>query len=287
MSGNKSGVAQGPMKRFLTYFSLFLRNLWSDLPVVDRSSGVVVTLTSHSGRIRHAFAAIESIGRGSLKPARIILYLGKANERAALPGSLIRLAARGLEICFCEDVGPHTKYYPYLITEPTLDLPLVTADDDKLYESDWLTILLARWRQEPELIHCFRAREIRLDQQGIEPYWHWPVCSSDQPSFLHFATGVSGVIYPPSFQKVLRDAGDAFRDLCPKADDIWLHVMALRNGYKIRQVSNESIEYPGIPGSSRYALRRTNVDDNGNDMQISKTYTPEDVLRLNKFAKHS
>ncbi len=272
------------MKRFLSYFSLLLRNWWSDSRIVDPSSKVVVTLTSHSGRIRHAFAAIESIGRGLLKPSRIILYLDKKNERAALPASLTSLASRGLEIHFCEDVGPHTKYYPYLLTEPNLDLPLVTADDDKLYEKDWLATLLARWRQEPDLIHCFRAREIRVGQHGIEPYWNWPVCSSDQPSLLHFATGVSGVIYPPSFQKILKEAGDVFRDLCPKADDIWLHVMALRHGYQVRQINRYSIEYPGIPGSSRYALRRTNVDDNGNDVQISRTYTPDDVHRLREAA---
>ena len=275
------------MSRFLVFFSLLLRNWWSHSPLVDPSSGVVVTLTSHSGRIRYAFAAIESIGRGLLRPARIILYLNRENERLGLPVSLRRLVGRGLEICFCEDVGPHTKYYPYLIIEKSLDLPLVTADDDKLYETNWLATLLTRWKQEPELIHCFRAREIKLGQHGIEPYWNWPVCGSDQPSILHFATGVSGVIYPPSFQRVLKNAGDAFRVVCPKADDIWLHVMAIRHGYRIKQISNRSIEYPGIPGASRHALRRTNVDEQGNDEQIAKTYSAEDILMLRRVAGSS
>jgi len=204
-----------------------------------------------------------------------------------LPTPLSRLVARGLEVCYCEDIGPHTKYYPYLMSEPVLDLPLVTADDDKLYAKDWLQKLFTRWKDQPQFIHCYRAREIQLTEHGIAPYWNWPECDSDQPSLLHFATGVSGVIYPPSFQTLLKHAGDEFRELCPKADDLWLHVMALRHGYPVRQMGNQSVEYPGIPGSSRYALRRTNVDEYGNDKQIARTYQPNDIHRLRDAARQA
>lgn len=281
-----TAVAVGPgfipsiMNRIRLYLSFLFRNWWSAARVVDASSGVVVTLTSHSGRVRHAFAAIESIGRGSFKPSRLILYLGRNHESQALPGSLNRLLARGLEVRFCDDVGPHTKYYPHLLAEPQLDIPLVTADDDKMMDADWLLTLMNRWRQEPELIHCFRAREIKLHEDRLGPYSTWPLCKSDQPSVLHFATGVSGVIYPPAFQQLLKTAGNAFRECCPRADDLWLHVIALRHGYRIRQVSQQSLEFPGIPGMSRYALRRVNVDAQGNDRQILNTYQADDISRL-------
>ena len=272
------------MKRILRYLSLLLRNVWSSASVVDAASGVVVTLTSHSGRVKHAFAAIESIGCGTLKPARLILYLGRHWESLPLPASLKRLVVRGLEIRFCDDIGPYTKYHPHLMAEAALELPLVTADDDKMMASHWLATLLEKHRREPGLIHCFRAREIKIDQNGatarLEPYWNWPLCRSDQPSVRHFATGVSGVIYPPTFQRLLKEAGDAFRDCCPRADDIWLHVMALRHGYLVRQVSAQSVEFPGIPGMSRFALRRENVDASGNDVQIQRTYQSDDIQRL-------
>jgi hypothetical protein len=268
------------MNRYLTYLALFLRNCFLNARVIDASSGVVVTLTSHSVRIKHAFAAIESIGEGSRKPARLILYLGHDQERQPLPGTLKRLVNRGLEIRFCDDVGPHTKYYPHLIAESTLELPLVTADDDTMMSRDWLATLMSRWRQEPEIIHCFRAREIKLSDDRIEPYRNWPLCQSDQPSIKHFATGVSGVIYPPAFQQLLKAAGNEFLKYCPRADDIWLHVMALRHGYRIRQISTRSLEQLSIPGMSRFGLRRSNVDGSGNDDQIKKTYTHEDIQRL-------
>jgi hypothetical protein len=167
-----------------------------------------------------------------------------------------------------------------LIAEPKLELPLVTADDDTMMSRDWLATLMSRWRQEPEIIHCFRAREIKLNEGGMEPYNNWPLCQSDQPSIRHFATGVSGVIYPPAFQYVLKAAGDEFLNRCPRADDIWLHVKALRHGYRIRQISTRSMEHLSIPGMSRFGLRRSNVDGSGNDDQIKKTYNDEDVERL-------
>ena len=268
------------MRRYLTYTTLFLRNCWSNASVIDASSGVVVTLTSHSIRIKHAFAAIESIGNGSLKPARLILYLGRDQEQLLLPATLKRLVNRGLEIRFCDDVGPHTKYYPHLVAEPKLELPLVTADDDAMMCRDWLATLMSRWCQEPDIIHCFRAREIKLNDNGMEPYNNWPLCQSDQPSIRHFATGVSGVIYPPAFQYALKAAGDEFQKRCPRADDIWLHVRALRHGYRIRQISTRSMEHLSIPGMSRFGLRRSNVDGSGNDHQIKKTYSNEDIERL-------
>lgn len=262
------------------YLTCFLRNHLSKSSVVDSSSGVVVTLTSHSVRIKHTFAAIESIGNGSLKPTRLILYLGRDQESLSLPATLRRLVNRGLEIRFCDDVGPHTKYYPHLVAEPKLELPLVTADDDTMMSRDWLATLMSRWRQEPAIIHCFRAREIRLSEGSIEPYNNWPLCQSDQPSIRHFATGVSGVIYPPAFQNDLKNAKDEFQNCCPRADDIWLHVMALRHGYRIRQISTRSLEHLSIPGMSRFGLRRSNVDGSGNDDQIKKTYNSEDVQLL-------
>lgn len=268
------------MSRYLTYVALFLRNCWSNETVIDSTSGVVVTLTSHSIRIKHAFATIESIGHGSLKPARLILYLGDDQEYLALPATLKRLVKRGLEIRFCDDVGPHTKYYPHLVAEPKLELPLVTADDDTMMSREWLITLMSRWRQEPEIIHCFRAREIMLNDNGMEPYNNWPLCQSDQPSIRHFATGVSGVIYPPAFQLQLKEAKDEFLKKCPRADDIWLHVMALRHGYRIRQISTRSLEHLSIPGMSRFGLRRSNVDGTGNDDQIKKTYNIKDIERL-------
>lgn len=268
------------MKRILIFIRLFWLNLFATTPVVDPDSPVDVTLTSHSDRIRRAFASIESIGRGARRPRRLILFLGNQYEQQPLPTTLQRLVRRGLEIRYVDDVGPHTKYYPYLQLSKRPETPLVTADDDKMYDRDWLNGLIHAYRAEPQMVNCWRAREVRIDAQGLRPYDEWPLCSDTRARLTHFATGVGGVIYPPALLQRLKEAGDVFKDCCPKADDLWLHVTAIRQGYPIRQIDRCAREYPGVPRSSRTALQRTNIDGKRNDVQAAQTYTAEDISLL-------
>ncbi len=268
------------MKRILIFLRLYLLNLFAKASVIDENGDVVVTLTSHSDRIRRAFASVESIGLGEKRPRRLILFLGKKYAPQPLPATLQRLVRRGLEVQYVDDVGPHTKYYPYLLITSRFEWPLVTADDDKMYDRGWLAGLIDAYRAEPAMVNCWRAREVRVDASGLRPYDEWPLCRDTRPSLLHFATGVGGVIYPPALLQQLKEAGDVFKDQCPKADDLWLHVMAIRHGYPIRQIDRKAREYPGVPRSSETALQRTNIDGKRNDVQAAQTYTAEDLHLL-------
>ena len=48
------------------------------------------------------------------------------------------------------------------------------------------------------------------------------MCTTTEASESVFATGVSGVAYPPELLGALRDRGDVFAQVCPRADDYWL-----------------------------------------------------------------
>lgn len=268
--------------RLLSHIGLvrmFHRNLTCNDPLLD-PAGPVVSLTTFGPRIPIVYKAIESIGRGRLRPSRLILWIDEAERDLGLPVSLQRLARRGLEIRYCRNYGPHKKYYPYVQGHGGFDRPLVTADDDVIYAKYWLAELMRAYAAHPDVINCLRAKRIRLTDTGFAPYDDWPECSSSQPSHLHFATGVSGVVHPPAFQQVLKEAGDAFVDLCPSADDIWLHAQALRHGYRVRQVREQAVHFVEIRGTQKSALNRHNVQGGGNDRQLAATYRPEDLQRL-------
>ena len=267
-------------KRIFLFLYLIIYNFISRKKIIVPDSDAVVTLTSHSDRILRAFATIESIGLGAVRPRKIILYLGNEYADKSLPRSLERLKNRGLEIEFCMDVGPHTKYFPYIQSRSTFNCPLVTADDDKIYEKEWLEKLIGAWKNEPNLVHCFRARKIIFENGAFAAYKNWPLCADTNASFANFATGVSGVIYPPKLLEHLKHAGLSFLYLCPKADDIWLHVNAIRNGFKIRQLQPESKHFFGTPGSSKLALHFSNLSGGGNDIQVSQTYNSNDLQIL-------
>lgn len=236
---------------------LTLTNRHSSRPVVGFGAANV-SLTTYGKRIATVWKTIETIGGGTVRPRRLILWLDDAAVVADPPESLKRLQARGLEIRHCHDYGPHKKYFPYVqeILPHEPETTLITVDDDAYYPATWLEELLAAHR--PGEVTAFRAR-IRNDG----PYGTWPVCTTDRPSPYVFATGVSGVAYPPHLLRTLRDRGDEFTEVCPRADDYWLHYAAVATGTPIRQVRDTAAmwwEMPRAAGSGLWDKKGTAND---------------------------
>jgi hypothetical protein len=252
---------------------------------ITAAKGPVVSLTTHGKRMQTVYLTIESIARGYTLPSRLILWLDDRALYDNLPATIQRQVHRGLEVRFCKNYGPHTKYYPYLESEETFFVPLVTADDDMLYPRYWLNGLANAFQKHPDVVNCFWALVIQLGGTGIIKFSQWKICDSTKPSVRHHALGFSGVIYPPAFLSILKKAGTSFEDCCPKADDIWLHVQALRAGYKIRQIRRRALRLPSIPGTQGIALWNENRQGR-NDLQVTATYTNEDVRILMASRRH-
>lgn len=240
-------------------------------PVVQEG-GAVVSLTTFGQRWSRVHYTIESIGSGRVKPSRLLLWVAPSLLEDGIPEPLKRLQRRGLEILSCDDVGPHTKYFPAVNHLP-LRCDLVTADDDVLYPLDWLERLRDAALQRPEQIVAHRARTISFLGDGqLAPYVQWRHCNDVSPSPLHFALGVGGVLYPPVMQHALRDAGDGFRLCCPRADDVWLKVVALHHGVDVCQIAPAPPLVTDLPGTKGSGLARHNVSGGGNDEQIRATF---------------
>ena len=274
------------MRIRLQMLDFYLRNRWSKESVLD-PSGPVLSMTSQRHRLELAFYALESIVKGSRKPSRIILWLTDEESCSNPPETIQRLKARGLEIHHAEELGPHTKYYPYIERERNLAVPLVTADDDKLYPRGFIKLLVDAYEGDASAIHCFRAHRIGMSDGQLMPYNYWLPCEDTQPSHLNFVTGVSGVIYPPGYLKYLKQQGKAFTQSCPYADDIWLSVNALRSGFKVAQVGRKQGLFSTIPGSQKQRLYNTNVLSGLNQVQLRKTYSEADLLALHGFVAAS
>lgn len=260
--------------------------LWLSLrsmkPLVDaKRHGPVVCLTSHGKRVATAWLAIESIGSGTVKPSRLILWLDMKQKGQPLPHQILQQMSRGLEVKYGSDgLGPHAKYYNHIDETESFSSDLVTADDDILYPPHWLDGLLNSVKADAAEIICYRAHRIQFSEGRILPYKQWARCRSTEPSALHFATGVSGVLYPPKMQAALKHAGKQFLTCTPKADDIWLHAVAIRNGFKIKQVHPTRLHFPAILGDKEAPLHAQNIHMHANDQQIQDTYTADDLALL-------
>jgi hypothetical protein len=264
-----------------TLIVLATRNLWSKQQITGEED-VAITLTSHGHRLKYVHLALESIGRGSRRAREVVLWIEEPNVVAKPPPSLARLMKRGLTLAYSEPgYGPHTKYYPYVLSGPDPARPFVTADDDVLYSRNWLASLMNSYKSDSSSIHCIRAHVARARNDGsLAPYNEWEPCTTTLPRLRNFATGVSGVLYPPEMLRVLTGAGTRFLHTCPKADDIWLHVNAAKAGIKTRQVFNRPILYPIIPGSQKGALSIANTIHEMNDIQIGETYDTATIAQL-------
>ena len=80
----------------------------------------------------------------------------------------------------------------------------------------------------------------------------------------------------------LRERGTAFLELAPRADDVWLHAVALRHGTGVRPVRDGRTAYRPIPRTPFRGLSTRNVLRGGNDMQIAATYSASDVEELER-----
>lgn len=257
---------------------LSVRNLLSRAPLTS-ADGPVVSLTSYSKRVRLVHLAIESIGRGSQKPSRLILWLDEPERLARPTRALRRLVKRGLEIRKTPNYGPHKKYYPYAASLAAHSVPLVTSDDDTMYPKLWLESLLRAHANDPTLVVAHRVSLIEVSDGAIAPYSSWKAATSRTLSPRNFAVGVRGILYPPAFLDVLRVQGTGFEAVAPRADDIWLHMNTIKNGLRVRPVFDlNPADFLPIRGTGKVAgLWASNIDSGGNDEQIRRTYAEPEV----------
>lgn len=272
-----------PMKSYLLAGWYYLCNLFKKSPLTDEGAAFDVALTSHSDRVLRVFMAIES-ACAQARPARVILFLSKEDWPKPLPRSIERLRSRGLEVIQCENVGPHKKQQAYLDSKDVFHRPLLTIDDDVFYDPHLLDRLASAWKARPQEIHCSRARRVSIQRGELLPYRSWPLCDQAHASYATFSTGVGGVIYPPAFLLHLKDAGKGFKELCPLADDIWVHRQAVAHGFRVRQLSPNSTRFPDIPGSRRTALFKLNVRQGENDKQLRSSYSADLIAKIRASA---
>lgn len=256
---------------------LRLLNLFSKSSVLGNAP-ITISLTSYSDRLKTVWYTIESLAQGEVKPSRFILWVDEEDFSVDNYPELKRLQARGLEILRTKNYGPHKKAYPYSLETRGEENLLVTADDDLLYPKEWLRYLHEAAIQYPGEFLGYRTHRFTLDAQGqLLPYRQWIPGTVNEPLYSNFITTGAGTVFPAALQKAIAEAGEDFLEKSPKADDIWVNVLALRAGLKARKIDHQGMTFISIPRTQKIALHHQNVSGNLNDTQLAASISQQEL----------
>lgn len=240
----------------------------SDLPEV------VISLTSWPGRMRTIMPCIESLLAQDYGNFSLHLWLAEEEfplRKAELPVQLVELAASDrINLHWVKDnLKPHKKYLYVMRQFP--ELPVIIVDDDAIYAPQMAKKLMESYVRHPHCVSCHRANMILFREDGkMRNYLSWPMDYRqivDTPSMRLMPTGVGGVLYPPHALPEAAFDEQAIKELCLEADDLWLKMMSVMNGYACVRVK-DSEEAKLIEGSQDVALWQNNVIGVKNDTYL-------------------
>lgn len=249
---------------------------------------VIVSMTSYGDRVKRcAPYAIYSILKQTVRPEKIILWLDETKwNEDNIPSLLKKCIRLGAEVRFCKDMRSHTKLLPALQNYP--EHIVITVDDDLYYSKKLLAEILLAYNSDRSAIHAFKVQYPTYDEKGtLNPHSQW-IVSHDIKDHANYdgrkimALGFGGILYPP--HALDNDVFDeeAFRKLCPYADDIWFFAMALKQDTPRKHVSENNVSYYPLDTlyqlfHSNAALQSINVAQGRNDLQM------KDVLEYYKL----
>lgn len=239
---------------------------------IDRDKKIIVSLTSYPARIETVPNVLHTLLTQTIKPDKIILYLAGDQFSNKIPICLTDCIDAGVEVCFCEDLKPHKKYYYAMQSFPN-DI-IITVDDDMLYPPTLIEDLYNSYLQHPRCVSATRTHLIKTTDDGvIEPYSKWVkeyVKGYNIPSMQLIATGVGGVLYPPNIMNKILFSKEKIIDNCLFADDLWLKIIEVLSNVRVVQAVDSKLQLKLIDGTQEDCLSRNNLDQGENDVQWDK-----------------
>jgi len=232
----------------------------------DQRDMIVLSITTHHLRVNNCYPTIKSLLNQSMKPNKLILYIGEDVE--AIPDTLLALCKYGLEIRHVKgDIKVHTKYFYAMKEFP--EAIIITADDDIIYERKFVERLYRWHSQFPKAVIANRVHRMMKKSNALLPYKKWVFedwSMKGVPSHKLFVTGVSGCLYPPHAIVIKSDDEENIKVFCINNDDIWLKFKELENSIPI--VWTGSRGNLAVVSSREPGLARSNYEDDVNDDYI-------------------
>ncbi|MBL6611465.1 MAG: zinc-binding alcohol dehydrogenase [Flavobacteriaceae bacterium] len=227
---------------------------------------LVASVKSFAPRLHLVHLAIRSVWNDEVIPQHTVLVLHQ-KHRESLPNSIKELEKAGLEIVFVDNDRSHFKLLGAFSVHSSM--PVVTFDDDVIYQKNWLNTLYQTHLQFPDRVVALQTRIISRSEKGDWlAYKNWPTSYQNQiSSVATLPIGGAGVLYPPNFNTPELSNIKLIELLCPKADDLWFKTMGLLRNFKV--VIPEDLPKSSLPiiGSQTVSLGKENIKEDRNRSQ--------------------
>lgn len=152
-------------------------------------------------------------------------------------------------------------------------LPVITVDDDIIYDRELVKRLMDSYRKFPDCISAMRTHLITFKSDGTpRSYENWVKeynILKDTPSAQLLPVGVGSVLYPPHSVPECAFDKQGIEGSCLFCDDLWLKIMTLHNGY-LTVLPEYVADYQIIDGTQENALWIMNVKAGNNDVSLRK-----------------
>lgn len=235
-----------------------------------RTMKIIVSMTSYPKRFENIYWCLKSLLLQSVKPDRIILWLGSDTKESDLTDRMMSLTEYGVEYRFDteRDLKPHKKYF-YAVQEFPEDI-VITVDDDVVYPHNFIRSLINKHNEYPDAVCARRVHKIASERGQLKPYdtWEQECTSVKKPSKSLVAIGVGGILYPPHCLDKTVTNVELINELSLCADDLWLKTMEILKSTKVVWVPCFFVHPPAL--EIEQSLWQGNVDENRNDVTIKR-----------------
>lgn len=251
----------------------------------SRAEKVIVSLTTFPKRLDQCFYAIKSLMIQSYKADRIILWIADSQFTSIDISELYKeLITRGLEIRRCDDLRSHKKYF-YCLQEQKPNELVITYDDDIIYDYHSIERLVKAHTKYTDCVICNRGHHILVNQDKIEKYKKWRICSSEgvnKPSLFIMPSTGAGCLYPYNVMPETTFQKDMMMQNAFTADDIWMCMNRIHAGVKVVKTMEKVPILCNVFGSQEEALTQINDLQGENEMTCERLYRlfPDVVEKL-------
>lgn len=192
---------------------------------------VIISCTTTRQRLPMLLYTLTSLQQQSRQPDRIVVNISKEPFLSdtgieSIPAWLENAA---VEVNWVPNTGPYRKLLPVL-SECTDADKVVTVDDDVLYHSEWLAMLLQMDKEHPDHLVCTRARKMKRGPLGWKRYSHWRVLKQRTQGMDLMPTGSGGILYKKSLLDMAFIYDAKAQDIAPTTDDLWFRMAGIRKG---------------------------------------------------------